>query len=298
MVVGYCDSGCSNLDLALMDSFGEEVEADRLPDAEPILMFTAESTGNFEIRATAVECSKDRCNTAVGVLGSTDEPGMIPGEDMAGRLVLVGAEFTSLGFTEVGDERFGSLNSDQAIRLPIPMEAGREYRLAGVCDQDCFDLDLVLVDPTGNAVTSDRLEDAIPIVAHVADTTGDYQVEVIMIACALEPCAYRIASFAKGEKVGPGGTTLSGTLLSHETHQGELGAGRRPAFRCLCRGVRSGSQSWAADHRGPQVGRLRYPSPTGRSGRLGGGKRRFRLRYRSLSYRDAGRKWTECIPFR
>ena len=223
MVVGYCGPGCSNLDLVLLDSFGEEIEADRLPDAEPVLMFTAESTGNFEIRATMVDCSQERCSTAVGVLGSTAEPGMMPGEDMAGRLTLVGAEFTNLGFTEVGDERFGSLNSDQAIRVPIPMEAGREYRLAGVCDQDCLDLDLVLVDPSGRAVTSDRLEDAIPILAHVADTTGDFQVEVIMIACALEPCAYRVAAFAKGEKVGPGGATFSGTLLSHETFQGELG---------------------------------------------------------------------------
>jgi hypothetical protein len=223
MVVAYCDPGCTNLDLVLVDSFGEQIEADRLPDAEPILMFAAESTGSFQVQVNAVECSDVGCSVAVGILGSTSEPGMLPGEDMAGRLTLVGAELTSLGFTEIGDERIGSLNSDQIISLPITLEAGREYRLAGVCDQDCLDLDLALVDPTGETVASDILEDALPILAHVADTTGNHQLEIIMIACALEPCAYRVATFLKGETVGPGGTTFSGELVFHDTHHGELG---------------------------------------------------------------------------
>ena len=34
---------------------------------------------------------------------------------MAGRLTLVGGEFASLGFTEIGDERVGSLNNDQVF---------------------------------------------------------------------------------------------------------------------------------------------------------------------------------------
>lgn len=37
MVVGYCDYACTNIDLVLMGESGQEVQADRLPDAEPIL---------------------------------------------------------------------------------------------------------------------------------------------------------------------------------------------------------------------------------------------------------------------
>jgi hypothetical protein len=224
MVVGYCGDGCSNLDLALVSEAGELIQTDDLPDAEPLLTFTAESTDRFLIRVTAVDLSTPTTPVAIGILGSTAEPGVIPGEDMSGRLSLVGAEFASLGFTEIGDERVGSLNNDQAFRLPITLESGTEYRLVGVCDQDCFDLDLVLRDPSGQEVASDVLEDALPILAHVADTTAEYQVEVIMIACGLEPCAYRLAAFAKGEEVGPGGATLSGELLFQETYQGELKA--------------------------------------------------------------------------
>ncbi len=223
MVAGYCDSDCTNLDLVLVDSFGEEVEADTLPDAEPVLMFRAEATGAFFVRAEVMECPSNACTLAFGVMGSTAEPGMIPGEDMAGRLTLVGAEFMSLGFLEIGDERVGSLNNEQTVSIPITLEAGREYRMVAVCDQDCFDLDLALLDPEGETLTSDVLDDAIPILAHIADSTAEHSVEVRMIACGLEPCAFRLASFAKNEIMGPWGVSFTGELISHDTHRGELG---------------------------------------------------------------------------
>lgn len=56
MVVGYCNEGCANLDLTLFDPFGKETEADRLPDSEPILWFSAEETGLFDIQVDAVDC--------------------------------------------------------------------------------------------------------------------------------------------------------------------------------------------------------------------------------------------------
>ncbi|MFH1764682.1 MAG: PPC domain-containing protein [Gemmatimonadota bacterium] len=222
MVVAYCSDTCTNLDLTLFDSLAEEIQSDRLPDAEPILMLTAEATGQYYIQVDAVECSVAGCDIAVGILGSTEEQGMGPGEDMGGRLTLVGAEFIGLGFTEVGDELRGSLNTDQAINFPVTLQEGFEYRMVGVCDKDCFDLDLALLDSIGAEVATDFLEDALPVLIHLPDTTGAFQVEVIMVACAVEPCAYRIATYAKGEDVGPGGTTFSGDLISHETYRGEL----------------------------------------------------------------------------
>ena len=142
---------------------------------------------------------------------------------MAGRLIFLDSEFTSIGFTETGDQRRGSLNTEQSISLPMPFEEGFEYRIAGVCDRDCFDLDLVLRDPQGREVDSDFLDDALPILAHVADTTGDYQMEVVMVACGVEPCAFRIATYVKGEERGQAGTTFSGELVFQETYRGQLG---------------------------------------------------------------------------
>jgi len=225
MVVGYCDDACTNLDLTLFDPSGEEIQADRLPDSEPILALTAESSGRFHIQVETGECSDDGCEIAVGIFGSSDEMGGMPGEDMAARLTLFGAELMSMGFSEIGEEKRGSLNTDQTITIPVTLQEGWEYRMAGVCDMDCFDLDLVLFDPRGAEVAFDVFEDALPILAHTPDTTGEHKVEVIMVACDVEPCAYRIATYAKGEGVGPGGTTFSGVLVLLETHRGRLDPG-------------------------------------------------------------------------
>ena len=222
IVVAYCGDACTNLDLVLFDSAGGEVQADRLPDSQPVLMITAESTGVFYIHATVVECSMENCETAVGVLASTDEPGLVPGEDMEGRLTLVGTELMSLGFEEVGEENRGALLTDQAITVPLTLVGGMDYRVVGVCDMDCFDLDLALLDPDGMEAASDFLEDALPILAFVPDSTMDYQVEVIMVACAVEPCSFRIATFAKEKGDAAGRTTFSGEMVFQETIRGEL----------------------------------------------------------------------------
>jgi hypothetical protein len=222
MVVAYCDDRCTNLDLILFDSSGEEIQADRLPDKEPILALTAESTGEYFIQAEAVECSQEGCEVAVGILGSTDEPGVGPGEDMGSRLTLASAELTSAGFTQFEGERRGSLSTDQTVELPVTLQEGSEYRMIGVCDMDCLDLDLALLDPGGAEVASDFMEDALPILVHRPDTTGEYRVEVIMVACGIEPCAFRLATYVKEGNAGPGGAPFSGELISHETYEGTL----------------------------------------------------------------------------
>ena len=225
MVVGYCNDECTNLDLALFDSAGEEIQSDRLPDSEPVLMLSAEETGQYFIQVNAVQCPVDGCEIAVGILGSTEEPGVGPGEDMAGRLTLVGSELISMGFSRVEDERRGSLFTDQATTFPLTLQGGLEYRIVGVCDKDCMDLDLALLDPAGEEAASDFLDDALPIMAHLPDTLTEYQVEVIMVACAIEPCGYRIATFAKAGDRGFAETTFSGEMIYQETLRGELESG-------------------------------------------------------------------------
>jgi hypothetical protein len=222
MVVAYCDDRCVNLDLILFDSSGEEILADRLPDREPILALTAESTGEYFIQAEAVECLEAGCEVAVGILGSTDEPGVGPGEDMGSRLILASAELTSAGFAQIEGDRRGALGTDKTVDLPVMLQQGSEYRIIGVCDRDCLDFDLALFDPAGVEVASDYWEDALPILVHRPDTTGEYRVEVIMVACQVEPCAYRIATYVKEGNAEPGGAPFSGALISHETYDGLL----------------------------------------------------------------------------
>ena len=68
MVVGFCDSNCTRLDLAILDPSGEEFGSEDLPDATPVLMFTPEVSGRHQIVVDMVSCSVEPCLYAVGIL--------------------------------------------------------------------------------------------------------------------------------------------------------------------------------------------------------------------------------------
>ncbi|MGF1577173.1 MAG: hypothetical protein ACFCU9_14780 [Cyanophyceae cyanobacterium] len=55
-------------------------------------------------------------------------------------------------------------------------------QISGWCDSDCYDLDLVLVDGSGQSVSEDFLPDAVPVVT--APYSGQFSVRVIMANCA------------------------------------------------------------------------------------------------------------------
>ena len=87
----------------------------------------------------------------------------------------------------------------QEIRFPMPLTEGLEFKLVGVCDNDCENLDLVLFNPAGEEVASDRLGDPIPLLTVTPEITGEYRVAAQMVNCVIEPCGYVVAAFVAGE---------------------------------------------------------------------------------------------------
>jgi hypothetical protein len=65
-VVAVCDGDCSDLDLVLTDSDGEEVEADREMDDVPMLAIEDQS-GTFVLSVQMATCSANPCYYGVRV---------------------------------------------------------------------------------------------------------------------------------------------------------------------------------------------------------------------------------------
>ncbi len=227
MVVGYCGEACRNLDLLFSDPEGVEIQADRLPDAEPIL--TSHRRVNRELRDSP-GCWWSAPSPIAGPPSGSWEAPTSPARHRV-RTWRVDSpwwawSWPGSGFREVGDANRGALGSDRAVTIPVTLQDGIEYKVVGVCDLDCFDLDLALLDPMGVEVASDFMEDDIPFLALVPDTTAEYRIEVIMVACGVEPCSFRVATYAREEKASVAATTFSGELVFHESHEGELASGR------------------------------------------------------------------------
>lgn len=65
-VMAFCDNGCTDLDLALADEDGDEVESDRADDDYPVLTL-ASQRGTFVLSVEMAACSRAECHYGVRV---------------------------------------------------------------------------------------------------------------------------------------------------------------------------------------------------------------------------------------
>lgn len=68
-VYGACDDSCTNIDLALADSNDSWfTEADRRPDATPVVMIPSSDTPRvISIALDMVECATETCTMGIGI---------------------------------------------------------------------------------------------------------------------------------------------------------------------------------------------------------------------------------------
>lgn len=67
-VIGACDADCADLDIRILDAKGNLITEDTLVDDRPVVTFTSESTGQFTVVATMVQCSAEPCYFGFGVM--------------------------------------------------------------------------------------------------------------------------------------------------------------------------------------------------------------------------------------
>lgn len=71
----------------------------------------------------------------------------------------------------------------------VNLQGGARYVFVGVCDADCNNIDLELLDSTNGAVVaSDLLDDDVPVVPYAPTQNGRYFVRLILRNCAQSPC--------------------------------------------------------------------------------------------------------------
>jgi hypothetical protein len=101
------------------------------------------------------------------------------------------------GFQIVGQPFSGSLAQGQSWNVPAQLFQGYEYRILGVCDRDCADLDLVLFDSAGRQVSQDTTTTSQPVVAVAPAYNDNFTVQVQMYNCTVAPCYYAIALYGR-----------------------------------------------------------------------------------------------------
>ena len=117
-------------------------------------------------------------------------------EDFLGQLFAKANEiYVEKGFTATGMEHRGSLSQGAEERLDVTFDNGSQFQLIGVCDGNCADFNIQLLDANGKEIDRDDQEDDFPIVGTA--TAGSYTARITMAKCTGGPCDYGIKAFRK-----------------------------------------------------------------------------------------------------
>lgn len=110
--------------------------------------------------------------------------------ELAQQLARVEHLLNDNGYQRAAGPFAGGLAARQGRRFPVTLRAGQDYRIVGVCDRRCGDLDLRLYDSANALIGQDVLEDDTPIL-HVRPTmTGQYWIEAIVYSCTGDRCFF------------------------------------------------------------------------------------------------------------
>jgi hypothetical protein len=91
----------------------------------------------------------------------------------------------------------GGLPQGQRRTFSVTMRAGQDYRIIGVCDARCTDLDMRLRGPTNAVLDEDIMADAVPVLSVRPELTGQHVIEVDMAQCAGDRCWFAFNVYAR-----------------------------------------------------------------------------------------------------
>ena len=101
------------------------------------------------------------------------------------------------GYRPAGSLAYGTLNAGDRESRPISMTIGSRYIIAGVCDQDCTNVDLKLLAPDGAQLADNTAPDNRPTMSLTSPGTGQFTVTVVMAGCRQSPCYWGFQVFEK-----------------------------------------------------------------------------------------------------
>jgi len=101
------------------------------------------------------------------------------------------------GFQMVGQPATGGLAQGQVTDVPAQLNQGYDYRVLGVCDRDCNDLDLGLFDGNGQLLTQDTTTTSQPFIGVQPSYNGNFVIRVNMYNCSVAPCYFAVALYAR-----------------------------------------------------------------------------------------------------
>jgi hypothetical protein len=193
-LVGVCDSDCDDLDLVLMDTRGRELASDVEQDDVPVVEVQPDRDGEYAAYAVMASCKANPCHYGLGLFATSVDPFE---RQVREQLMAAATRLRADGYELTHHIHTGELAQAQEEDTTAELDRGRTYVVLGVCDADCTDLDLRLLDASRKEIDRDVEVDDNPAVAVAPLRSESYTVRAIMASCKKAPCRYGFGIFAR-----------------------------------------------------------------------------------------------------
>ena len=117
--------------------------------------------------------------------------------ELAQRLANAERLLTDNGYARAAGPFAGSLQQRGGRRFNLMLRAGQDYRIVGVCESHCADLDMRLYDPNNQLIAQDVAQDRVPVIHVTPTTTGNYTIEALMYRCNAAQCWYAFNVYSR-----------------------------------------------------------------------------------------------------
>jgi hypothetical protein len=117
--------------------------------------------------------------------------------ELAQKLARAEILLSENGYARAAGPFAGGLNEREGRRYTVTLRAGQDYRIVGVCDNRCGDLDLRLRDPNDREIARDVLEDSVPVIHVRPYATGQHAIDVEMQGCTGAPCWFAFNVYSR-----------------------------------------------------------------------------------------------------
>jgi serine/threonine-protein kinase len=87
------------------------------------------------------------------------------------------------------------LEKGQTNTVDFTLDQGVTYLLTTVCDTDCTDVDITLLDENGNQLGVDEETDDHPSIVYTPQQTGRFLLKIDMVSCSTTNCVYGVGIF-------------------------------------------------------------------------------------------------------
>ncbi|MET0183020.1 MAG: hypothetical protein ABW199_09065 [Caulobacterales bacterium] len=137
---------------------------------------------------------------ALALCGGTSALAQVPAgyaRQLAQQLAVAEQHYTQQGYVRMAGPFAGGLAEAGLRDIPVTLRADQDYRIIAVCDADCGDLDLRIIDPSGEVIAADVQRDDYPILRVRPRQTGAFNVEVKMYQCASAPCYFAMNVYGR-----------------------------------------------------------------------------------------------------